>query len=107
MTIILGNLMDNALNACIGQTGSSIQLKIQALENSFVIYISNTYHILPFEKIPDSFDNIDFIHGYGLKNVKNSAEECGGFCVIDYANGIYSVSVIIPLSDSTPRESDK
>lgn len=107
MTIILGNLMDNALNACIGQTGSSIQLKIQALENSFVIYISNTYHIPPFEKTPDSFDNIDFIHNYELKNVKNSAEECGGFCVIDYANGIYSVSVIIPLSDSTPRESDK
>ena len=35
-------------------------------------------------------------HGYGLKNVKNSAEACGGFCLINYENGIYSVTVIIP-----------
>ena len=36
--------------------------------------------------------------GYGLKNVKNSAETCGGFCVIQHENDIYSVTVIVPMS---------
>ena len=43
------------------------------------------------------FEKIDFIHGYGLKNVKDSAEACGGFCVINHENDIYSATVIIPV----------
>ena len=46
---------------------------------------------------PNDFDKIDFIHGYGLKNVKDSAEACGGFCVINHENDIYSATVIIPV----------
>lgn len=49
------------------------------------------------DKAPDDFEKIDFIHGYGLKNVKDSAEACGGFCVINHENDIYSVTVIIPI----------
>ena len=45
----------------------------------------------------NNFENIDFIHGYGLKNVKDSAAACGGFCVIQHENNIYSATVIIPL----------
>ena len=100
MTIILGNLLDNAMNACTGQTGGKINLDIQTVDSSFVIHITNTYHAAPDEKLPDTFDNFDFIHGYGLKNVKRSAEECGGFCIIDYADGIYSVTVIVPLKEA-------
>ena len=48
-------------------------------------------------KAPDDFEKIDFIHGYGLKNVKDSAEACGGFCVINHENDIYSATVIIPV----------
>ena len=49
------------------------------------------------DKAPDDFEKIDFIHGYGLKNVKDSAEACGGFCVINHENDIYSATVIIPV----------
>lgn len=53
------------------------------------------------EKPPEDIENLDFIHGYGLKNVKKSAEACGGFCLINYENGIYSVTVIIPEKKRT------
>ncbi len=99
MTIILGNLLDNAMNACIDQTGGCIDLNIQTVENSFVIHITNTYHLPPYENYSENMDNFDFIHGYGLKNVKNSAEACGGFCIIKYNGAIYSATVIVPLKE--------
>ena len=96
MSIILGNLLDNAMTACTGQAGSSIKINIQMIDNSFVIRVANTYHPSPFEASHKDYDDFDFIHGYGLKNVKKSAEQCGGLCVIKYDDGIYSATVIIP-----------
>lgn len=101
MTIILGNLLDNALNACLEEHGGEINLTIQTVEQTFTIHITNTYHFPPGKKRPASFENIDFIHGYGLKNVKISAEACGGFCMINYTEGLYSVTVIVPQRDTT------
>lgn len=101
MTIILGNLLDNALNACLEEQSGEININIQTIEHTFTIYITNTYHFPIGEKPPEDIENLDFIHGYGLKNVKNSAEACGGFCLINYENGIYSVTVIIPEKKRT------
>ncbi len=100
LTIILGNLLDNALNACLQQFGGRINIKIQTIENTFTIYITNTYIIPPSEKQPDNIEEIDFIHGYGLKNVKDSVEECGGIILMNYENSIYSVTIIFPLNNS-------
>ena len=101
MTIILGNLLDNALNACLEEQSGEININIQTIEHTFTIYITNTYHFPIGEKPPEDIENLDFIHGYGLKNVKKSAEACGGFCLINYENGIYSVTVIIPEKKRT------
>lgn len=96
MTIILGNILDNALEACMEENGGKIDIKMQMVNQSFVIHVTNTYHPDPDKTLPDSFEDFDFIHGYGLKNVKASSATYGGFCLIDYKNNIYSVSVIIP-----------
>ena len=101
MTIILGNLLDNALNACLEEHGGKININIQTVEHTFTIYITNTYHFPVGKEPPEDIENLDFIHGYGLKNVKNSAEACGGFCLINYNPGLYSVTVIIPEKKRT------
>lgn len=100
LTIILGNLLDNALNACLQQFEGRINVMIQTVENTFTIYITNTYIIPPSEKQPDNIEEIDFIHGYGLKNVKDSVEECGGIMVMNYENSLYGVTIIFPLNNS-------
>ncbi|RGR56058.1 GHKL domain-containing protein [Agathobacter rectalis] len=97
LTIILGNLLDNALNACRGQIGANIKVAVRTVDGTFTIHVANTYVIADPDKAPDDFEKIDFIHGYGLKNVKDSAEACGGFCVINHENDIYSATVIIPV----------
>lgn len=101
MTIILGNLLDNALNACLEEQSGEININIQTVEHTFTIYITNTYHFPVGKEPPEDIENLDFIHGYGLKNVKNSAEACGGFCLINYNPGLYSVTVIIPEKKRT------
>lgn len=107
MTIMLGNLLDNAFNACMEEHGGEINLTIKTIENVFSIYITNTYHATTGRKIPKEFDNFDFIHGYGLKNVKKSAEIYSGFCVIDYERDIYSATVIIPLETEVRPPEDQ
>lgn len=97
LTIILGNLLDNALNACKNQIGAQITVAVRTVDGTFTVHVANTYVITDSNKEPRDFENIDFIHGYGLKNVKDSAAACGGFCVIQHENNIYSATVIIPL----------
>ncbi len=99
LTIILGNLLDNALNACLQQSFGKINVMIQTIENTFTIYITNTY-IPPDKKQPDNIEEIDFIHGYGLKNVRDSVKECGGIMLMNYENSLYSVTIIFPLKNS-------
>lgn len=98
LTIILGNLLDNALNACLQQFGGRINVMLQTVENTFTIYITNTYIIPHGKKQPDDIEELDFIHGYGLKNVKDSVAECGGIMLMNYENSLYSVTIIFPLS---------
>ena len=72
---------------------------MRTVENTFTVHVANTYVITDPANAPDDFEDVDFIHGYGLKNVKNSAEACGGFCIIQHRDDVYSATVIIPLSD--------
>ena len=77
--------------------GANIKVAVRTVDGTFTIHVANTYVIADPDKAPDDFEKIDFIHGYGLKNVKDSAEACGGFCVINHENDIYSATVIIPV----------
>lgn len=45
LTIILGNLLDNALNACNGQIGAQIKVAIRTVDGTFTIHVANTYVI--------------------------------------------------------------
>lgn len=98
MTIILGNLLDNALNACLNQNTGTIHLAIQTIERTFTIHITNTF--IPSKDTPKhkNYDEFDFIHGYGLKNVKEAAKAYDGFCIIDCVKNLYSVTVILPIN---------
>ena len=97
LTIILGNLLDNALNACKDQIGAQIKVAVRTVDGTFTIHVANTYVLTDSFNAPSDFENIDFIHGYGLKNVKDSAAAYGGFCVIQHENDVYSATVIIPI----------
>lgn len=95
LTIVLGNLFDNAITACNDVENAVITVKLQTIRNTFTIYVENSYNA---SKKHSSDNDFDFIHGYGLKNVKNSVEKYNGFCIIDPQNCLYAVTCIIPLN---------
>lgn len=98
LAIILGNLLDNALNACQGQLDPKIVLKIQQVENNaFAIYIANTYVPGPDDKVLQNLDEIDFIHGYGLDNVKKSVRAYNGIMRVKHEQDVYSVAIVFPF----------
>lgn len=102
MTIILGNLLDNALNACLEEQSGEININIQTIEHTFTIYITNTYHFLS-EKTTGRYRKSGLYSWIWFEECKKSAEACGGFCLINYENGIYSVTVIIPEKRELPE----
>lgn len=98
LAIILGNLLDNALNACQGQLNPKIVLKIQQVENNaFAIYIANTYVPGPDDKVVQNLDEMDFIHGYGLDNVKKSVRAYNGIMRVKHEQDVYSVAIVFPF----------
>lgn len=98
LAIILGNLLDNALNACVGQLDPKIVLKIQQVEkNAFAIYIANTYVPGPDDEVAKNPNEMDFIHGYGLDNVKKSVREYDGIMEIKHEKDMYSVAIVFPF----------
>ncbi len=102
LNIILGNLIDNALDAvrkedCLEKY---IDLKIQYTQRNLVIKLKNTYNG-KLKKQGDNFlttkDNPQ-IHGLGLKSVRNAVEKVGGIFDLQYDARYFSAFVIFPLS---------
>lgn len=104
LCVILGNLLDNSLQAChkiIPPMNRYIQVQIYIdANNTFVIHLCNT-------TAPESKEDKDttdtLIHGYGLENVKTITESYHGMCstIIDKT---YDVYVVIPIIEENKRK---
>lgn len=98
---ILGNLIDNAIEACI-----RIPDKAQRFIN---LLIENKNEML-FIRVKNSFDGILFKekqryltrksgygHGIGIRHIEKLVSKFGGHISIDTKNHIFMVSVLLPL----------
>lgn len=95
LCIILGNLLDNSLEACrriLRMNARKIVLQIHINDGFFVIYIANTYN--HNEKPINKYD--EFVHGYGTLNIKNIVDKHHGFYYAK-AEDIYEATVSLPL----------
>jgi sensor histidine kinase YesM len=97
LTIVLGNLFENAYSASSTVICPHINLTISnTAEDVFTVNIENN-----FENVNKSSEKItafDFIHGYGLANVKRIVSEHNGVFNTSSSNDIYSVTIILPLN---------
>ena len=79
---ILGNLIDNALEACENQNQKYIDLTIKEINHLLIIKVINSYKdMLPKKFITTKKDKS--LHGIGLENVKN---------IVKKYNGSYKIS---------------
>ncbi|MDF9845321.1 MULTISPECIES: sensor histidine kinase [unclassified Paenibacillus] len=109
MSIILGNILDNAIEACIKVADREryIKVSIYYLNESLYIQITNPYaHSIKInhngELISTKHDNQH--HGLGVKNIITQVEQKEGIWNIDYSNQIFKIEVVlynIPVHSSS------
>ena len=91
--IILGNTIDNAIEACAAlpeQTGRVISLKLNQRNHLLYYEITNPYQ----EGVSPKAGTL---HGYGLKNVGRCVAKYNGTMRITKENGQFSVCISLTL----------
>ncbi len=97
LVIILGNLLDNALDALKNASEKYLHVKIELEKSILYITVENTY---------DGVVNIDNNvlltrkkdtnnHGIGLRNVENTIKKYNGLLDINYCSNIFSVNILL------------
>ncbi len=99
MTIILGNLIDNAITALKKCSGKKLfSVKINYSKGNIMITLINTYNREIKEKngILFTLKNDEKNHGIGLKSVKEAVNRNNGHIKIHYDDKIFKTTVILP-----------
>lgn len=99
MTIILGNLIDNAITAlkkCSGKKFFSIKMNYS--KGNVMITLNNTYNGEIKEKngILLTLKNDEKNHGMGLKSIEEAVNRNNGYIKIHYDDESFKTTVILP-----------
>lgn len=97
ITIIVGNLLDNSIEATKGNKGSWIKVKILYRQGRLSIRVMNTYNngLIRQGGLYKTSKADKRGHGYGLKNVQDVVDRYDGLLEITDKNGIFTVNVIL------------
>lgn len=103
MVVILGNLLDNAIEACMGIEEESqrfIRIYIDVLQGQLYLYVLNaTAGILKrwgnsYLSTKDSRE-----HGYGLMRMDRVVEKYHGYLDRQDEEGVFATEVLLPLEE--------
>jgi len=101
MSIILNNALNNAIEAAekCSENARNIAISSMRKKNAFVITITNscTGADLSGGELPATTKSDRENHGFGLVNIKNTAEKYGGGIEIDCKDGIFTLTVMLMI----------
>jgi sensor histidine kinase regulating citrate/malate metabolism len=92
LSVLLGNLVDNALEAAVLCDLPWIQLQIKPFNNMLSIYVRNSYRGTPATK--GSLE-----HGLGVHRIKEIVEKYKGTSRIIPEADSFAVHILLPLED--------
>jgi sensor histidine kinase YesM len=102
IVIILGNLLDNALEAAAKVEDKKIKLYIVFEKDGLSIEVTNTFDgVVKYADTADSEEKVittiksEKDHGHGLKNIKKIVEKCDGHMNITHDKDIFSVVILL------------
>lgn len=99
LVVILSNLLNNALEACEQCEEKRIKLKFVLENGQVVISVKNSMAAEPAMengKLLTSKTKDADEHGMGIRNVAETVEKYGGRYMVDYGNGEFQFSILIP-----------
>ena len=94
--VLLGNLLDNAIENCTSKSIKKIILDIYKESNDFVIDIKNTSIINPLVDNPNfNTTKEDCGHGFGMRSIMSIVNKYHGEITYDYSYRYFSVQIRI------------
>lgn len=101
LCVLLGNAIDNAIEACMRLKNQDIKKEINIVlcmkNNHFVAMFSNPVDKdIDATKLTTSKKNKD-LHGFGLRNIRSTVAKYGGNVKIVCADNIFKLDIIIPV----------
>lgn len=100
VSIIFGNVLDNAIEACERITDEKkwIELFVDEYEDFIYIKISNPFLVVKKEKGRlMSLKNDDEKHGLGLECLEDTLQKYGGTCIYTTEQSVFKLTAIIPI----------
>ena len=111
---ILGNQLDNAMEACLKieeKENRQIDVHIyQQLTSVAVFQVSNSVAEDPFLNNADlrsTKDDSDRLHGLGIQNIRDTVEKYQGILENSYQNGKFTSSVLVYYTPSLEAQSER
>ncbi len=103
LCVLLGNILDNALEACERLRSDEcrfVHIQARTVKKCFLLEVKNSMDIR--EKYRDGFTKKENSkeHGIGLLNVGDVVHKYNGVVHIEAENGIFMISILIPLNDA-------
>lgn len=98
---LLGNILDNAIEAADKEEGDYRLIKLNVAKNNRVLTISQSNytknHPVTYDDLPKSTKMDQGIHGYGLKSIKYITEKYGGEMDIKFDEETFRLNLVFPL----------
>ncbi len=99
ISTIFGNGLDNAIEASekLPDEQRSILVKARRVHNFFFVLIENNcLRECKNTKSPAARQD-DFLHGFGISNMKKAAGKYGGQLTTNCENGRFALKILIPI----------
>ena len=94
--VLLGNLLDNAIENCTSKSIKKIILDIYKEDNGLIIDIKNTSINNPLIDNPNfNTTKEDYGHGFGMRSIMNIVNKYHGEITYDYSYRYFSVQIKI------------
>jgi len=90
---ILGNLLDNALDAVAKAEEKVITVDISHDKGNLLIQVDNSFDGIVNENLITRKNEKE--HGYGIENIRKSVKRYNGHIDIAYKNNIFSVGILL------------
>lgn len=97
LAVIVGNLLDNAIEACLKIDNGWIEISVRIVKGVLIIEVSNNFDG-NIKKNGDEFvsrkENKDF-HGMGIRNIKDILKKYDGEIEFSYSGTIFKALVLV------------
>lgn len=102
LCILLGNLLDNAIEACLKlECNRNIRLNFKQVDNFLNIIIKNTYNNEKNEGLSTTKES-KLNHGYGIKSVKAIVEKYEGDFQVIKDDSYFTISILLRNTKDKP-----